>query len=153
MKILILSDSHRSLEAMERAVRAELPDRIVHLGDHVADADTLHARFPEIPLSSVPGNCDGPCARPYALLEDYEGVTLFMTHGHRFGVKRDLLHLSLAACEAGAQIALYGHTHVQRLDRADELTLLCPGACGAREARYAVLELRAGAFSVRLEGA
>ena len=38
-----------------------------------------------------------------------------MTHGHLHGVKLSLLRLRLAAKEAGAQVALFGHTHRREL--------------------------------------
>lgn len=144
MKLLIVSDSHGDLAALCAAVRREEPDRIVHLGDHEADARALCAQFPSIPLSSVPGNCDGPCAAAHTLVETYEGVTVFMTHGHRYGVKRDLLHLSLAARETGARLALFGHTHVPLCEEDGGLSLVNPGACRGSAGRYAVAELSAG---------
>lgn len=144
MKLLIVSDSHGDLAALCAAVRREKPDRIVHLGDYGDDARALGAQFPSIPLASVPGNCDGLCAAAHTLVETYEGVTVFMTHGHRYGVKRDLLHLSLAAREAGAQLALFGHTHVPLCEEDGGLTLVNPGACRGRAGRYAIAELRAG---------
>ncbi len=145
MKLLIFSDSHGSLDAMRRIVRREAPDRIVHLGDYASDALALARDFPELPVSFVPGNCDGYTPQPDTLVETYEGVTLFMTHGYRYGVKRDLLHLSLAARASGAAAALFGHTHVPFLERDGELLLLNPGACQDRgAARYAVMELADG---------
>ena len=145
MKLLIFSDSHGRLDAMRRIARREAPERIVHLGDYASDALALAREFPEIPVSFVPGNCDGRTPYPDTLVETYEGVTLFMTHGHRYGVKRDLLHLSLAARESGAAIALFGHTHMPLLERDGELLLLNPGACQDRGAApYAVVELENG---------
>ncbi len=145
MKLLVFSDSHGSIEAMRRIALREAPDRIVHLGDYAADALALARELPGIPISFVPGNCDGPTRFAHTLVETYEGVTLFMTHGHRYGVKRDLLHLSLAAREAGAALALFGHTHVPLLEREGALVLLNPGVCQDRGAApYAAVELTGG---------
>ena len=58
MRILVLSDSHGAVEACRLAVEQSAPDQILHLGDCVRDAERLHALFPAIPLTGVPGNCD-----------------------------------------------------------------------------------------------
>ena len=50
MKLLIFSDSHGNVANMEDAVRLESPDRILHLGDLVRDAEALDA-----PLGLCPG--------------------------------------------------------------------------------------------------
>ena len=41
LKILVLSDSHRAIGAMYDAAMLEDPDVILHLGDHVSDAEEL----------------------------------------------------------------------------------------------------------------
>ena len=113
MKLLILSDSHGEQEFMQLAVRRERPDAVIHLGDHCADADRLAEEFCGLPVLSVRGNCDlwGP-PRAETLLRTFEGVRIFGTHGHRYGVKQGLLRFSLAAQEQQAQVALFGHTHI-----------------------------------------
>ena len=40
-KVLVLSDSHGDVDAMERAVARERPDLILHLGDLCRDFDEL----------------------------------------------------------------------------------------------------------------
>ena len=73
---------------MEDVTRLERPDRILHLGDLVRDAEALAEKFPQIPVSCVPGNCDGrrpdlPEERVFTL----DGCRLLMTHGHIYHVK------------------------------------------------------------------
>ncbi len=69
---------------------------MIHLGDHRADADRLAEEFCGLPVLSVRGNCDlwGP-PRAETLLRTFEGVRIFGTHGHRYGVKQGLLRFSL----------------------------------------------------------
>ena len=38
---------------MERAVRAETPDRVIHLGDVVRDAGRLAEIFPDLEIQQV----------------------------------------------------------------------------------------------------
>lgn len=142
MKILVFSDSHGSTAGMEGAVLRELPDRIFHLGDYCRDGELLHARFPNIPMTQVAGNCDWnePMDRyPEIVLERIEGVTFYLTHGHRQRVKQGLLRLCLAAQESDAQVALFGHTHVGLCRKRDGLILMNPGSCALKNGTYGLI--------------
>lgn len=55
MKILILSDSHGCVEAMETIVAREKPQAMVHLGDLWADGKQLGKLFPDHPIVSGGG--------------------------------------------------------------------------------------------------
>ena len=59
LKLLLFSDSHGNVANMADAVRLERPDRVLHMGDLARDAEELARRFPDIPVTYVPGNCDG----------------------------------------------------------------------------------------------
>ena len=145
MKLLILSDSHGEQEFMQLAVRRERPDAVIHLGDHCADADRLAEEFCGLPVLSVRGNCDlwGP-PRAETLLRTFEGVRIFGTHGHRYGVKQGLLRFSLAAQEQKAQVALFGHTHIPYCRQEGGLWLLNPGACGGRAPSCGIVTVDGG---------
>lgn len=132
MKILVLSDSHRTLIHMRAAVQREQPDQVLHLGDHEPDAARLQADFPQIPVYSVAGNCDLSALNQNPVsIREFAGVRVFMTHGHCHGVKQGLLRLELAAREAEAQIVVFGHTHHALCQKKDGLWLLNPGSCSA----------------------
>lgn len=112
------------------AVEKEQPDYIIHLGDHAKDAEELSSFYPNIPLAAVRGNCDRFSDQPETRLAVYGGVKILSCHGHTYGVKSGLLRAVYAAKEAGADILLYGHTHIPYCDDADGLRILNPGACG-----------------------
>ena len=152
MKLLVLSDTHRSLGFAYEAIEKESPDAVVHLGDHLSDAEDLSFAFQEPEFYSVPGNCDyAPSVRQSLLLE-LAGVRVFLTHGHLFGVKSGLDTLAAAAKDLGAQLALFGHTHQALLEERNGVTLLNPGTAGRLgRSSYAVAELKNGSFSCRLE--
>lgn len=136
---------------MERAVFDETPDRIIHLGDVARDAQKLREMFPRIPMTSVPGNCDHDPVTPPVQTETFGGVRFLITHGHTLGVKFSALNLTLAALEAGAQVALYGHTHRAALDEHGSVTILNPGAAGGASPSYGVVEIGADkAISCRI---
>ena len=130
MNILVLSDSHGNISNMEEAVEREKPDMILHLGDCVRDAQRLEERYPDIPLLGVPGNCDyGGLDQPERLTE-LGGVRILMMHGHTRRVKSGPMAAIYAARECGADILLFGHTHVPLVDYDGALWVMNPGAAG-----------------------
>lgn len=91
MKCLIFSDSHGRWDYMERAVRAETPDRVIHLGDVVRDAGRLAEIFPDLEIQQVRGNCDGAgCGFPEERELFLDGRRLWLLHGHSYYVKMGL---------------------------------------------------------------
>lgn len=154
MKILVLSDSHGSVDTMLAAVEREKPQAIIHLGDMWADGRALHRALPEIPFYQVEGNCDRyswePC-RDTTIIQMFDGVTCYMTHGHLHGVKTGLLRLALAAQEAGAGVALFGHTHSSLCTEQNGVLLVNPGSCKFQSGSYAVLNLVQGTACCELK--
>ena len=134
MKILVLSDSHAGLGFMRRCIEVTQPDAIIHLGDYYRDGQAMAEEYPHIPLYQVPGNCDlnrGYLPDPEIQLMELGGVRLYMTHGHRHGVKMGLYALVRDARAAGAQAVLFGHTHQALCRQEDGLWILNPGAGGS----------------------
>ena len=134
MRLLILSDSHRYMNFMERCVEVFRPDCVIHLGDYYPDGHNLRLLAPNAVFYQVPGNCDGyscdPCL-PRILMPTIGGVRFYLTHGHQHHVKQTLSYLLRDARTAGAQVVLYGHTHIQDLHwEADGLLVMNPGAAG-----------------------
>ena len=78
----------------------------------------------------VPGNCDwGQTGEPERLLE-IEGVRILMLHGHTRHVKSSPMAAVYAAREYGADVLLFGHTHVPLVDYDGTLWVMNPGAAG-----------------------
>ena len=150
MKILVFSDSHGSLGNMYEAVERESPDRVLHLGDHFRDAEDLDLAFGGLDILYVPGNCDYAAQIPANLEIEIDGVRIFLTHGHLFGVKTGLTRLLLEGKRLGAQLVLFGHTHRPLLEQRDGIWLLNPGSCSASSGSYAVVDLGAGGFECEL---
>lgn len=144
MKILVLSDSHSSLQFMFDAAEAMKPDAIIHLGDYYDDGEALHAEYPDIPFYQVPGNCDGYRCNPgipQILVEEIFGVRFYLTHGHRHNVKMTLGRLERDARDCGAQAVLYGHTHFPDCRMEDDLWILNPGTCGYGERTGGLIQI------------
>ena len=149
MKILVFSDSHGYMASMEQAVRREKPDQILHLGDCLPDARGLIPLG--IPVLSVPGNCDWGSRDPAVLTPEFEGVRVYMTHGHLHNVKVHYQRILYAALEAEARVCLFGHTHRAECFRDPRgLWVMNPGACGPRGS-YGVLTIGDGEARCQLK--
>ena len=154
MKILVVSDSHGVLKNLRQAVEREQPDRIFNLWDLVSDAQRLSCAAPEIPLEAVVGNCDGWTRGAGSLLLEVEGVSFFLTHGHRYQVKSGLSLLTQAGREAGADVVCFGHTHQALCRRWPDGTLVVnPGSVGGihAPATYAVVTVENGCAAAELK--
>ena len=138
----VFSDSHGSAELMMEAVRRCRPDVIVHLGDYERDAFELHDEFPHIPFFSVAGNCDMGRRSPLWDTVQLGPVKAFICHGHTYNVKMGLYSLYYAAQEQGAQLALFGHTHIPCNEEIGGVHLINPGSAGTgRAPTWAKLEV------------
>lgn len=153
MRLVVFSDTHGRTQLLEGVVRRTQPDILVHLGDHIRDSRVLSETFPDIPLFAVPGNCDFAAREPDTL-EFYAGpVKVFATHGHRYYVKSTMDSLLNAAHFAGAQLVLYGHTHMARIDYPAGMTVVNPGSSGlGTEPTFAQIDISdSGAIAARIE--
>ena len=114
MNFLILSDSHRNRRNVEEAVRRSRNiDAILFLGDGLGDLG-YESSFMSLPVFSVRGNCDAfflGDAEDECILH-FEEYTVMMMHGHRYGVKGSLSAAASHAANAGADVLLFGHTHI-----------------------------------------
>ena len=120
IRALILSDIHGETTTLrwllEEVWKQVGPiDAYICLGDGVRDFDNAEAfirqRDEHATMYAVRGNCDFTAAHPDRLVIHLGGLKIYLTHGHIHRVKGGLDYLRSAAREAGADIALYGHTH------------------------------------------
>lgn len=146
---MIFSDSHGKFERMRRAVLKERPDLIIHLGDGAFDLRRLQSEYPEIPTLGVKGNCDFGANEAASETITLEGVKIFLTHGHIYGVKQGYATVIEAAKNAAADILLFGHTHRAEYTMASGLHLLNPGSIA--DGRYAVAQLKDGKALCKLD--
>ena len=140
IRLALISDSHGHGPNL-RAVAGMLAncDALCHMGDVAPDGRRLSQQL-QLPLHAVRGNCDVLAGLADELTLDVAGVKLLLCHGHRYGVKNSLTALSLRARQAGADIVLYGHTHLPQVVRDGPILFINPGALC--DGRYALLEFR-----------
>lgn len=146
--IVAISDSHGRLPKTEKFLSVlDEADYIFFLGDGGSDIEFLTGAY-RSKLHYVYGNCDFRSGREEELV-DIDGVKFFLTHGHRYGVKSGLLNLSLAALEKGADVALFGHTHLPVIEKDGALTLINPGSIGC-QGNYCYMSAYNGRFAAKL---
>ena len=151
MKLLVVSDSHHRTERLKFAFDQCKPDAVLHLGDNIIDAYELRWQVSGTVLYMVKGNCDYQDCEESELLLCIEGVKIFMSHGHGYGVKKGLNALIHAARKKGADLALYGHTHLAQIREMPGLTLMNPGQMerhdDLRTASYGIVNIDSGKFA------
>ncbi len=131
MRIVVFSDTHGKIQKCINAINIlGKVDMIIHLGDVLRDAQNIEASFPQIPIEYVSGNNDIYSALTEKMIEVC-GKKIFITHGHRYGVKTSLKKLSEEARQQNADMCLFGHTH-QSFDGAEYGTrFLNPGSAAS----------------------
>ena len=145
MKILVLSDSHGNIDNMARCVEMVQPRHALHLGDCIRDAEELQRRFPDLPMTMVPGNCDWGRTEQGEVLLELGEKRILMMHGHTRSVKHTTMNARYAAQECAADILLFGHTHYAMVDYDGTLYLMNPGSIGDYHApTYGVITIENG---------
>lgn len=134
---------------MYAAIDRHQPYQVIHLGDMMYDAEEVAERYPQLPFCMVPGNCDGwGTAVPVKKNITLEGKSILLSHGHRWGVKSGYDMAISDARAVGADILLFGHTHVpycQRLE--DGLWVMNPGPA---RSSYGLIEIIDGQIGCTL---
>lgn len=145
--ILVVSDTHGSNTTFRTAVDIERGhfDEVYHLGD-VCDGEQMIRSIAECPVIFVKGNCDGFSRLPGELDFTESGHHIFMAHGHRYFVGFDASGMVEEARKRGADVALYGHTHVPYCEMIDGILAVNPGSLSRprgydRRPSYAILRL------------
>jgi len=155
-RIGVVSDSHGDRGHLEFALmKLEAEgrlDALIHCGDGAGDADYVGGSI--LQVAAVRGNCDGWMDEHQdELLLTIGGVSIFVTHGHRYGVKSDTLLLSSAAAARGAQICCFGHTHIPLCAYENGVLMLNPGACHSTGSCALILADERGGYTVRMMSA
>ena len=159
MKVLVVSDSHGRHELLRKAIGQEAPiDMLIHAGDVEGDLDRILGPKREYEIYAVAGNMDSGTPEESDLVFYMGGHKVFLTHGHRYGVSYTLANLRETAEELGADVAIYGHTHMPALDEQNDIVLLNPGSVAKpRQAglkkTYAVITIndKTGKMSVKFK--
>lgn len=131
MRILVISDSHRREDNIRKVFQKETFDAVIHLGDsenHTYEIENLlKDKNPSIPIVFIVGNCDDSFEAGPKVVK-YDGISFYLTHGHREHVYDGYDLLSYKAKENGCSYALFGHTHIPDLFEKNGVTIANPGS-------------------------
>ncbi len=142
LKLLLISDSHGRVDRVRRAIAMHPDvDVMAFLGDGLEDFDDATQGVSAMCLC-VRGNCDRRGmfrGFPVKYTEQLSvlGHRLLFVHGDAFGVKHGWETLAQEAEKRGADIVIYGHTHVPQEKYLSSgktpVWLFCPGSIGEGE--------------------
>lgn len=122
-KIVVMSDSHGSLLAMEEIKEKEVDgDFYVHCGDSEASLEELHDWI------VVRGNNDWIAPFPNDIIFEAEGHRIYVCHGQHFGYFDRTEHMLALLQEKQCDILLSGHTHVPSMEKINGKYLINPGS-------------------------
>lgn len=128
MRILIVSDTHKSHKNLEKAVeRTGKIDLLIHLGDTEGDEDYIRALV-DCPTHIIRGNNDFFSDLPGEEEFKVKGKRVFITHGHSYWVSVSEERLQAEAQRRGVDIVMYGHTHKPSYTEKDGKIILNPGS-------------------------
>ena len=150
MKALIFSDSHRHYSSIDEVISSH-PDvsLIIHAGDVQKDVDEIEIDYPHLPCACVLGNNDFYVnGVPFDRLFDFGGKKIFLTHGHNYAVKVSPARVIAEAKRHGADVCIFGHTHIPYLENIDGMWVVNPGPA---KSGYALLTIKDNEISVELK--
>lgn len=103
------------------------PDLILHLGDHNRDGERIEEEL-GVKVIQVKGNGDFASHYNEDDLIDIMGKKIFLTHGHKYGVYYSRDSLYYKGLELGADLVLYGHTHIAEIVHEENMIIMNPGS-------------------------
>lgn len=145
-KILIVSDTHRQNGNLYRVIDQVKPiDLLIHCGDIEGDDLNLEQKA-GCPIQVVAGNNDFFYGYDNAKTFKLGNYKVYLTHGHHHGVNYSDEKLIAAAKAVEADIVMYGHVHVPRIEKKGNLTMINPGSLTyprqeGRKPSYIIMEL------------
>jgi putative phosphoesterase len=150
-KLLVISDVHRDRQKLEDILDhyQGKVDSIISLGDSELSLKYLQRKN----IIAIKGNFPLDGGEGYHKILQVEDVKIFITHGHKFGVKRGVSErLHEYAKSEQYNLVLYGHTHEASYDVIEGITYLNPGSVrqprGIHDASYMIVSIEYQKISV-----
>lgn len=152
MKVLVISDTHGNIENAKNVLNQVIPagvETVLHCGDYISDARLLEKFYPQVEIYGVYGNCDVGFGGAYSEVVTLEGVSIYMSHGHRYGVKwGEYDEVAIDAIAHEATVAICGHSHQAYLEKKQGVLIMNPGSLtlprDSKYPSYGILELKDG---------
>ncbi len=126
MKLLIVSDTHGDTKTMDKIIKKENPDFVIHAGDHCLNNEDQINKYANY---YVAGNNDyiGKDINIFNI----ENIYIMLTHGHMFSFfdidkwEQELYKYSL---DKNINLIIYGHSHLERFIKINNTYILNPGS-------------------------
>jgi len=147
MYCVIVSDSHGRNEVFKQ-LREMYPtaSAYLHCGDSECPSTELDG------FVSIQGNNDLYYDYPKQIILDLDGVRVLLIHGHQYPMYSVVEKLIVKAREEDCKLVLYGHTHIYKVTRFEDLVLVNPGSIhynrDASEPSYAIVTIENGKIEV-----
>ena len=148
-KALVISDVHGRTSAVHSIMEQNTQiDIIIFLGDGRDSLYHIESFYPNKTFYCVLGNCDF-CAGSDEDFITIAGKNIFLTHGHKYNVKsdRELYSLKKRGALLGADIILFGHTHIPHISEEDGIYFMNPGA--VLDGCYGIIEIHNDTVSLK----
>ncbi len=125
MKVIVFSDAHGSRILIERILNFNPnADYFISLGDSELPLDFLM----DLDIIAIKGNYPRDAGLDYDTILTIAGKKLYLTHGHKYGVHKSLMKLLKYVLSQDFDIVLYGHTHIARVDKINNMLIMNPGS-------------------------
>ena len=125
MRILIVSDNHQDEASLHDLLNIyEDIDLWLHCGDsEFYSENELWETY-----RTVRGNMDWETKVPEVRTIETTKFNLVVLHGHQHEVKRSNAKMLAEARERDAKIVFYGHTHIAKVDKENDVYFINPGS-------------------------
>lgn len=145
MKVLIVSDTHKSNGNFYKVLGEQKPDLVIHCGDAEGSEDELEAAA-DCPVRIVLGNNDFFSQLPRELTLEVGSYKVWVVHGHNYYVSMGNERLKREASDRGFDIVMYGHTHRPVVDEEGDVIAVNPGSLSyprqeGHRPSYVIMEL------------
>ena len=146
MKVLVVSDTHRRMDNLDRVIEIEKPlDMVIHCGDMEESDDHLRM-VAQCPVFVVAGNNDyfhNYEKELFVRLGNHKGI---ISHGHNYYISMGVEIYASEARARGVDVAFFGHTHRPYYNVVNGVTLINPGSISyprqeGRQPSYAILNV------------
>jgi len=147
MKILVFSDSHGYIKNFGEILKnyEDEVTYVIHLGDYDRDVEKVKPFFTNYKFINISGNCDFGTLLPSEKIFILSDKIFFITHGHKYGVKSNIIRLAHSAEEKNANICLFGHTHIPVLTSKNNIIYMNPGSItqprGNNQCSYGIINI------------
>lgn len=125
MKLVVFSDAHGNKEVIKRVIEFNPDaDYVISLGD----SELPHSFLLDLDIVAIKGNYPRDGGFVFESILEVEDKRLFLTHGHKFGVSKNMIKLLAKGMETEVDVVLYGHTHIPKFDNVAGVFYMNPGS-------------------------